>query len=77
MTTSGSGPDPDVSPANARLQAGRIANTRSVATVQVQALIDGRIQPAVLGFIGQPRVNVLAVNRALGARFPLAHPGTP
>jgi K+-transporting ATPase ATPase C chain len=74
MTRSGSGPDPDASPANARLQAGRIANTRSVATVQVQ--IDGRIQPAVLGFIGEPRVNVLAINRALDARFPLAQPGT-
>jgi K+-transporting ATPase ATPase C chain len=77
VTTSGSGLDPDVSPANAHLQAGRIANTRGVSLAQVQAVIDSGAKAAVLGFIGEPRVNVLAVNRALDARFPVAHPKTP
>lgn len=76
VTTSGSGLDPDVSPANAHLQAARIASTRGVSAAQVQAVIDAETKAAVLGFIGEPRVNVLAVNRALDARFPVAHPKT-
>jgi K+-transporting ATPase ATPase C chain len=74
VTTSGSGLDPDISPANAHMQAARIASTRGVALAEVQTVIDGDTQGAVLGFIGQPRVNVLAVNRALDARFPVARP---
>jgi K+-transporting ATPase ATPase C chain len=77
VTTSGSGLDPDVSPANARMQAGRIAHARGVPEAEVQVVIDAVAQPAPLGFIGQPRVNVLAVNRALDARFPTAHSRTP
>ena len=70
VTTSGSGLDPDVSPANARFQAQRIARTRGVPVAQVQAVIDAHTTAPLLGFIGQPAVNVLAVNRALDARFP-------
>ena len=77
VTTSGSGLDPDVSPDNAHMQAARIASTRGVAVAEVQTVIDGDTQGATLGFIGEPRVNVLAVNRALDARFPVARPKTP
>lgn len=70
VTTSGSGLDPDVSPANARFQAPRIAKAREVPVGEVQAVIDAQTKAPLLGFIGQPTVNVLAVNRALDARFP-------
>jgi K+-transporting ATPase ATPase C chain len=70
VTTSGSGLDPDISPANARFQAPRIAKARGLPIAQVEAVIDRNVQGQLLGFIGQPRVNVLAVNRALDARFP-------
>ena len=70
VTTSASGLDPDISPANARFQAPRIAKARGVPENEVMALIDGQLQQPLLGFIGQPRVNVLALNRALDARFP-------
>lgn len=70
VTTSGSGLDPDVSPANARFQAPRIARTRGVPVSAVLAVIDAHTTAPLLGFIGQPAVNVLAVNRALDARFP-------
>jgi K+-transporting ATPase ATPase C chain len=69
VTTSGSGLDPDVSPAYARLQAARIARARGVSVQQVQSIIDSQTEGAFLGFIGQPRVNVLLTNRALDARF--------
>lgn len=72
VTASASGLDPDISPAYARLQAGRVARARGVTVDQVQSIIDDRTQGAFLGFIGQPRVNVLLVNRDLDARLPSA-----
>ena len=67
VTQSGSGLDPDISPQNAALQAPRIAKARNEAVEDVQAVIArNTVQPA-LGFIGQPYVDVLAVNRALDA----------
>jgi K+-transporting ATPase ATPase C chain len=69
VTASGSGLDPDISPAYARRQAARIARARDVSVEQVQGVIDGQTEGALLGFIGQPRVNVLLANRALDARF--------
>ena len=69
VTTSGSGLDPDVSAAYARLQAARIARARGVPVQQVQSIIEAHIEGAFLGFIGQPHVNVLMTNRALDARF--------
>ena len=69
VTTSASGLDPDISPANARLQAGRIAAARGVPVVQVEEVIERHVTPAALGFLGQPRVNVLETNLALDASF--------
>ena len=70
VTTSGSGLDPDISPAYAAIQAARVAAARGVSRDQVQGVINTLTQGPVLGFLGQPRVNVLMVNRALDARFP-------
>lgn len=70
VTTSASGLDPDISPANARFQAPRVAKARGVTPAAVLAVVEAEIQRPLLGFIGQPRVNVLALNRALDARFP-------
>jgi K+-transporting ATPase ATPase C chain len=74
VTTSGSGLDPDVSPDNAYLQAARIAAHRGEPVSDVLAIIDSETHHPVLGFIGEPTVNVLAVNRALDARYPVAQP---
>ena len=69
VTASGSGLDPHISPAYARLQAARIARARGVSVDQVQSIIDANTGGAVLGFIGQPHVNVLLANRAMDARL--------
>jgi len=73
VTTSGSGLDPDVSPANAHMQAARIALARGVDKAEVQAVIDQNTTGPTWGFLGQPRVNVLKVNLALDARYPVGH----
>ncbi|MGQ3041159.1 MAG: potassium-transporting ATPase subunit KdpC [Brevundimonas sp.] len=70
VTTSASGLDPDISPEYARLQIQRIATARGVSVQEIQAVIDEHTEGALLGFIGQPHVNVLVTNRALDARFP-------
>ena len=74
VTTSGSGLDPDVSPENAQMQAARIARTRGATVSEIQAVISAATAQPTLGFIGQPRVNVLAVNRDLDDRYPMPHP---
>ncbi len=65
VTASGSGLDPDISPAYALLQVPRIAAARGVDASAVRAVIESRIQTRDLGFLGEPRVNVLEVNIAL------------
>lgn len=74
VTTSASGLDPDISPAFARLQAPRVAAARHVDTGAVQAVIDQHTEGRFAGLIGEPRVNVLAVNVALDQRFPTGKP---
>jgi K+-transporting ATPase ATPase C chain len=69
VTTSGSGLDPDISPDYAHLQAARIAGARNVPVAEIDAVITAHTAPALLGFMGQPHVNVLDVNRALDSRF--------
>ena len=67
VTASGSGLDPDISPAYARLQAARVATARGLTVEEVQSVIDRHTEAPLLGFIGQARVNVLMTNRALDA----------
>ena len=71
VTASGSGLDPDVSPENAALQAPRVAAARKAPLADVQAVIAGETRGRTLAILGEPRVNVLLVNRALDARFPV------
>ena len=65
VTTSGSGLDPYISPQNADLQVNRVAAARHLPASQVQAIVNAHVQGRVIGFLGEPRVNVLAVNIAL------------
>jgi potassium-transporting ATPase KdpC subunit len=71
VTSSGSGLDPDISPASAEAQAARIATARGVSINQVQDLIARHTKGRDLGFLGEPRVNVLEINRALDQAAPL------
>lgn len=71
VTTSGSGLDPHVSPAYAALQVRRIAQARNVSPEVVSAAIKANTEGPALGFIGQPRVNVLLTNLALDRAAPL------
>ena len=75
ITTSASGLDPDISPAYADLQADRIAKARGASVQAVRSTIDAHVQQPFLGFIGQPRVNVLMTNLALDKAIPKAQPG--
>ena len=72
VTASSSGLDPQISIANAEIQAARVAKARGVTAEQVKALIPQFTHGADLGFLGEPRVNVLLLNIALDQRFSVA-----
>ncbi|MFF8904818.1 potassium-transporting ATPase subunit C [Streptomyces olivaceoviridis] len=65
VTSSGSGLDPDISPAYAELQAHRVAEKNHLPLVQVEKLVKDHTEGRTLGFMGEPRVNVLELNIAL------------
>ena len=68
LTTSASGLDPHISPATAARQVARVAAARSMPETRVQEMVAAHTEGRLLGLIGEPRVNVLALNLALDAQ---------
>jgi K+-transporting ATPase ATPase C chain len=73
ITTSASGLDPEISPANAMAQAARVAQARQASKDAVENLVRANTQQRDLGFLGEPRVNVLKLNLALDQSIPAKH----
>ncbi len=71
VTASGSGLDPDISPQNAAIQVDRVAVARHVSPAAIMALVKQYTQGRVLGFLGEPRVDVLTLNIALDEKYPV------
>lgn len=74
-TSSASGLDPHISPANARLQIARVARTRGVTPSTIAKLVDAHTEGRQFGFFGEPRVNVLLLNLAVDSAFAIRSAG--
>jgi K+-transporting ATPase ATPase C chain len=73
ITTSASGLDPEISPANALAQVGRVSQARGASADAVRSLVAANTQQRDLGVLGEPRVNTLKLNIALDQAYPLKH----
>ena len=73
VTTSGSGLDPDISPANAAAQSDRVATARGVSVDQIRQFVVSNTDGRQFGLLGEPRVNVMRLNMALDRKYPAKH----